>query len=485
MTTKENIKYHGKRIPTENLPRTFADAFETTRLLGYQYIWIDAFCISQNDTDDLSRELPHMGNIYRYATFTIFAEGAPNARAGLFQIRNPYLYWPCVVDVTTAIEDDVTSQTLTLATICTGHNYLKPRGWILQEEILTSKSLIFGKQMSWKCTVSEASETRPCPRLRRDGPVRGQVTGEDMLRPWIYAPDKMRDVQTPSGMRWNHFDSWYATVSAYSSRELSFDSDRLPALSGLADLFQKAHSSAYVAGLWREDVKIGLAWYVASNDPRPPKKGKGCVPSWSWASVGMARLRYRSRIINGRGPDIDAEILDVSCDLENGLNPYGRVNKGALKLRSRIKKVTLRYSNKHVMERTEYSFGSYLGPNSAIMTRGEHPRFPALAYDAETSEVIGEVALDTPIGTCLEPDINDDYFLTDIDKDNCSSSERQVWCAILQQKAAGSFRGTALVLENSLRGSLHYRRVGLMFLNGDCLENMSLSSWKQETIEIV
>lgn len=485
-TTKENIKSHGERIPTGNLPRTFADAFEVTRLLGYRYIWVDAFCITQNDDDDKSRELPHMGDIYRYAVFTIFAEGAPNAHAGLFQARHPYVYWPCVVDIRTTMEHDVTSETLTLATSCMGHNYLKPRGWILQEEVLTSKGLIFGKQMSWKCTVSEASETEPYPRFRRNGLAGSQEMGEDTLRHWIYVSDKMRDSQTSSGLRWNHYDAWYTMVVAYSSRELSFDSDRLPALSGLANLFQRAYNSTYVAGLWKEDLKAGLAWYVANNDPRPPKKDRGCEPSWSWISVGMARLRSQSRIMNRYGPDFDAEIVDASCKLKDELNPYGQVKEGMLKLRSRIKRAILRYSSKYVMERTECSFGSYSGPNSATMTRGEHPRFPALAYDAETSEIIGEVALDTPIGTCLEPNINRDYFWGDSDKESYSSSEREVWCAVLHvQKATGLFRGNALVLEKSLKDSLRYHRVGLVFLNEDRLENRPLSSWELETLEII
>ena len=486
VTTKENIKSHGQRIPTGNLPRTFADAFEATRRLGYQYIWVDAFCIAQNDKDDLSSELPHMGDIYRFAVFTIFAESAANAGAGLFQIRDPYLYRPCTLDIKITTEHGTTAETLTLTTKCTGPNYLKPRGWILQEEILTSKSLVFGKQLAWKCTMGEASETRPCPQPRRSALVEGQTTGEDKLRLWLYAPDKMRNAQRRSWFRWNHYDAWYRMLEAYSSRELSFDSDRLPALSGLAGLFQGAHGSTYAAGLWREDLQIGLAWYVTSNDRRPAKKHRGQVPSWSWASVGMVRLKYRSwRANSSHVVDSGAKILDVFCELENELNPYGRVKEGTLKIRTRTKRATLRCSSKYVTNRTEHSYGSYSGPDSATMAESEHPRFPALVYDVESPDFIGEVALDAPIHVCLEPGMNDDDFLLDEDKENGSSFEMEVWCAMLHvQKSSETFRGTALVLERIQTDPISYRRLGLMFLKEYGRDDSPLSSWKKANIEI-
>jgi Heterokaryon incompatibility protein (HET) len=40
-----NIAAHMKRLPESNLPQTFTDAIETTRQLGFRYLWIDALCI--------------------------------------------------------------------------------------------------------------------------------------------------------------------------------------------------------------------------------------------------------------------------------------------------------------------------------------------------------------------------------------------------------------------------------------------------------
>jgi hypothetical protein len=47
-----NIKEFQKSIPFESLSKTFQDAVEVTRALGYQYIWIDSLCIIQKSSVD-------------------------------------------------------------------------------------------------------------------------------------------------------------------------------------------------------------------------------------------------------------------------------------------------------------------------------------------------------------------------------------------------------------------------------------------------
>lgn len=488
VTNKENYDSHKQCIPPETLPRTFADAFQTTRLLGYQYIWVDAFCIKQGDGDDLSRELPKMGSIYRYAVFTIFAEGAPNAAAGLFQVRDPYLYRPCSVDVTTTTtEHGVASDKLTLATVCTGHSYLKPRGWVLQEEVLTSRSLLFGKQMSWKCTTSEASETRPLPLPRRNALREGLATSEDKLRLWLLAPTMMMSSPRKTRSRWNQYDAWYAIIEEYSLKELSFDADKLPALSGLAGLFHEAHDSTYAAGLWKEDLQLGLAWYVASNDSRPVKSGEGRGPSWSWASVGMARLRFRSwRANSSHMVSVGARILDYSYELDTLLNPYGNVKQGTLRLQLRLKRATLRCSPRYAENRTEYSYGSYSGSDSSTMTNGEHPRFPARVFDSETSEFIGEAALDAPIHTRLDAMVNRVNFPVIQDAGGRDTFDKEIWCGFLHvQEASNNYRLTALVLEKIRPEVEAYRRIGLLFLE-ECSQGevLPINSWKGKVVDV-
>ncbi|KAJ2988608.1 hypothetical protein NUW58_g3882 [Xylaria curta] len=468
VTSRANFKDHQDRIPPESAPNTFIDALQVTRELGYRYIWIDALCIIQDDGDDLEHELSNMGNIYRHAAFTVFAEGAPDVSAGLFQQRDPHLYRPCTVGVTMATKEGVVSENLTLGTIVTGPNYLKGRGWVLQEEVLSSRCLYFGKQISWQCVVSEASEARPAPRPRKTPLSHGRETPEDKLTLWLYAPEKMGDASRD--IRWNQYDAWYSVMEEYSVKNLSVATDHLRALSGLADLFQRAHQATYVAGLWREDLKLGLTWYVAINDTRPVSEAGIQKPSWSWVSVGMVRLKFRSwRAFSTHEISESAEILDASCTPIHQSNPTGNVLGGSLRLRTRVKKLRLRWSEAYAKNRTEFSYGSYSGTEANTMTRGEHPRFPARIFNPESNHFVGEAALDRPMRTRPET----------------GAGDMEVWCALLHaQKTSNSLQFTAIVLE-STTDPTGYNRLGLLFSNDQHAKDLSFSDWDMKQIDIL
>jgi hypothetical protein len=76
----------------------------------------------------------------------------------------------------------------------------------------------------------------------------------------------------------------------YSERHLSYASDRLPALSGIASEFEKVlEDDTYFHGLWFRDANHGLLWtqkrplpaiFTGTVAPNWPQ-----APSWSWASL--------------------------------------------------------------------------------------------------------------------------------------------------------------------------------------------------------
>ena len=76
---------------------------------------------------------------------------------------------------------------------------------------------------------------------------------------------------------------WLNFVSDFTSRKLTVESDRLPALSGVAHRMQDRHDGKYVASLWEEDMCTGLMWYVDEDDDEqnslvPASKR---APTWS------------------------------------------------------------------------------------------------------------------------------------------------------------------------------------------------------------
>jgi hypothetical protein len=74
---------------------------------------------------------------------------------------------------------------------------------------------------------------------------------------------------------------WSRVVDIYNQCDLTVQSDKLPALEGLARAIAKANRQTYFAGLWLEDIARGLYWksYNQQSIPfssliiRPESKG--------------------------------------------------------------------------------------------------------------------------------------------------------------------------------------------------------------------
>ena len=78
-------------------------------------------------------------------------------------------------------------------------------------------------------------------------------------------------------------------VKLYSNCKMTYDSDKLIALSGLARLFHSrlGEHETYLAGLFKGSLVSQLAWEVDFLGERPGTRPRECwAPSWSWASIG-------------------------------------------------------------------------------------------------------------------------------------------------------------------------------------------------------
>ena len=68
-TTADRLHEYSENLPYEDLPKTILDAFQVTRSLGLQFIWIDSLCIIQDEKDDVAREMANMLQVYQNAQF--------------------------------------------------------------------------------------------------------------------------------------------------------------------------------------------------------------------------------------------------------------------------------------------------------------------------------------------------------------------------------------------------------------------------------
>lgn len=75
---------------------------------------------------------------------------------------------------------------------------------------------------------------------------------------------------------------WRELVRSYSVRKLTVIEDKVPALSGIAELF----GEGYIAGLCKRALPYDLLWRCDQSGELGVKKER--EPSWSWISINGA-----------------------------------------------------------------------------------------------------------------------------------------------------------------------------------------------------
>jgi hypothetical protein len=137
---------------------------------------------------------------------------------------------------------------------------------------------------------------------------------------------QISDTETPSEV--DH-SLWDRVIWEYGRRKLTQPTDKLPALSGLAKIFEMRFQAQYIAGLWSTSVIKGLAWQgLGDRKPQAVSPNQYIGPSWSWASyAGIAASG------SSEGWKTIAEIIDWEVHLKSEANPYGEIRSASLRLR--------------------------------------------------------------------------------------------------------------------------------------------------------
>ena len=261
------------------LPATFRNAVTVTKALNIRYLWIDALCIVQDSPNDFEKEVALMGLVYANSLVNIAACAARNPSEGFFRTCK-WEVKSCIQAVGQSVESKED-----LYLIMDDHflekgfegTPLLGRGWVLQEILLSPRTLYFGnEQVFWGCREHLACETHPYGipagllELSRD------YKNIDGIVP-NFLGDSADRRTTPD-------DFWGRIVSNYSTCTLTKESDKLFAIEGIASYVQKTRSDQYIAGMWRSSLPFSLLWLVHSTR-RPARSPTLGLPTWSWASI--------------------------------------------------------------------------------------------------------------------------------------------------------------------------------------------------------
>ncbi|PMD53611.1 HET-domain-containing protein [Hyaloscypha bicolor E] len=270
--TQDKLQELEQSIPLQQLPMVFQDAIRITYDLGFRYIWIDSLCIIQDSRDDWHKESLAMDRVYLNGVLNLAATGYRNGQEGLLRFTEPREIMPPKIDCVkfnshspkySVFPSFDWTREVTRAP-------LNERGWVCQEQVMSPRTLHFGRrQMYWECYTASCCESFP--------------SGAPFFNP---SSIKMRVVQPIE--RYSEltkpelYVQWTEFVTEYSTRKLTFDTDKLPAISGIARVFMNLLKDRYVDGLWENDIYRGLLWH-ATGDITEVSSYR--APSWSWASI--------------------------------------------------------------------------------------------------------------------------------------------------------------------------------------------------------
>jgi hypothetical protein len=251
-------------------PPMMQDVISVLRRLGILYVWIDCMCIIQDNKDDWRREAATMASVYANAELTLAATWCSGSGQSLFQDNTG--------NNKTAVNiRDVDGASIFLRPVLPHYTVrdakegllaetewpLLTRAWVYQEQFLSRRILHFMRhELFWECNEAfdcQCSWYRPSDN--------SAITLQSQHKP-------------PTASK-----EWSQIISEYSRRNLTFKSDSLAALAGIAKSFREQTPDAgkYLCGLWEGDLKGCFFWYL--TEPARARPDIGRMPSWSWASV--------------------------------------------------------------------------------------------------------------------------------------------------------------------------------------------------------
>jgi hypothetical protein len=341
-TTSDTFEKHKKCIEFSSLPKTLQDAVTITRRLGLKYLWIDALCIIQGDADDWVRESSQMCNVYSNAHLTITGANSSGTSAGIF---NSQTFGSSTKELrykgTTVYVRNELARTHDVYSILMRNDDpdtfepINRRAWTLQEALLSNRVLHYrSSELVWEC-----NEMRRCECGYGSAAISpsDEASNRIIRQPDIFGPMSLPKMH----------QKWAEVVQLFTERQLGYDEDKLPALSGLAKKFAETlkvvessgQNGMYLAGIWCSNLARSLLWsveddlYRNTRDEemvyRRPKAWR--APSWSWASVeGPVNIEPLDD-----GFESCVEIVEELTE-PSTTDPYGQVKDGKLVVKGRV-----------------------------------------------------------------------------------------------------------------------------------------------------
>ncbi|RSL47222.1 hypothetical protein CEP53_010014 [Fusarium sp. AF-6] len=328
--TSRNLETWSRRLPVDILTKTFRDFIDVSRRLGFRYAWIDSLCIIQESDhggSDWSHECLTMDLIYRNSLCNFSADWGTDSE-GLFLDRKTRQF-DCPTITATHMDMEkrkgrsseyllVDESTWRYAVTMSPIN---SRGWVLQERFLSPRVVHFcPKEVFFECCEMSRSE-----QFRKSMPTIDVVGFEPFKN---LERDLIGTYNTAACHR-----LWNRVPRIYSRCALTFSSDKLVAISGIARYLKTflVHD-VYVMGAWASAITAQMLWHCDENRIRDQRISYSTLSELG--SLAMPAAQMVSTTLSQRqGPTFSWASTDLPVDLLKPTGEYLCEGTGLIKYR--------------------------------------------------------------------------------------------------------------------------------------------------------
>ncbi|KAF7198123.1 hypothetical protein HII31_00479 [Pseudocercospora fuligena] len=311
-TTVQSLPAYCKHIDIDTLPSAVKDAIQVTRALQIPYLWVDAFCIVQDDENDKTRELALMQSIYKGSNVVLAATSTTSSVESFLLPRSKLR--PIKMNV--QYNTDMQGEMLLIPTEMVLDYSIHKRAWTYQEMALAPRVLSFERPgLRFYCLEMDRDED------------------PDKLH-WAAFGNGHLNRTSQTNLQKPHPEGWIEIVEKYASRRLTDVHDRLLALLALTQAYSEtATVKHFLVGLWREDLPYQLMWRSGRPD-MATRADSYVAPTWSWASLFDGGVDFQALYDEDLEElEFTATVIDATASPVSPILPFGQVADGHIMLR--------------------------------------------------------------------------------------------------------------------------------------------------------
>lgn len=194
--------------------------------------------------------------------------------------------------------------------------------------------------------------------------------------------------------------AWFRMIQEYTSRNMTYQSDKLPALSGVIGALQGSTGDVCYAGIWKSWFLEGLLWRLQDPDKDIyvfARKQSYRVDFWrapSWSFAALEGVVLNETLESATKLNLCAQLEDVKV-VPSGSNPLGELKSGYAKIRAPLTTLTITVQN-HIGHASN-------GVACAVGLRDQQQVYGGVHFDVESYETCDVVMISVDAGLVVRP----------------------------------------------------------------------------------